>query len=74
MGLLSLGLKILETESMFGKMEQLGIGQTGVLGNQMSFIPRDTASILLVKGHGMLSNVILHLEATKTIFVKLEQP
>ena len=74
MGLLSLGLKILETESMFGKMEQLGIGQTGVLGNQMSFIPRDTASILLVKGHGMLSNVILRLEATKITCVKLEQP
>ena len=74
MGPLSLGLKILEIECMFGKMEQLGIGQTGVLGNQMSFSPRDTASILLVKGHGMLSNVILHLEVTKTIFVKLEQP
>ena len=74
MGPLSLGLKILEIECMFGKMEQLGIGQTGVLGNQMSFSPRDTASILLVKGHGTLSNVILHLEVTKTIFVKLEQP
>ena len=74
MGPLSLGLKILEIECMFGKMEQLGIGQTGVLGNQMSFSPRDTASILLVKGHGMLSNVILRLEATKITCVKLEQP
>ena len=74
MGPLSWGLKILETDSMFGRMEQLGIGQTGVLANQMSFSPRDTASILLVKGHGMLSNVILHLEATKITCVKLEQP
>ena len=74
MGPLSLGLKILEIESMFGKMEQHVIGQTGVMANQMSFSPRDTASILIVKGLGMLSIVTLHLEITEITCVKLEQP